>query len=367
MFGFQGDYKRQRNINLGGSRRNESSRTNARTVLNKAHEERQQREAERRRIKAATQIQKLWRGLRDTANWRQRMREQLDISALQSPIGSLDPAYDALAIFVAYYNCQQQDISTLQAVLSALFETSSQSSTSSYESIAGMANSLEESDGRRASWTSVISMLLGLAMKTYTRKPASIDNKLLQKSLARATDGTSSAGLPHKPNSLQSDVLLRLIEAKGLYAYLSQCIRSVNKSESAARLDAEVALVIRPLENKKTQEFAVAQFSKWILSIPGLPSKLGTHGSVKITNLPVSWVQIADCVRIDMQQKRQSANANRGNGAFGLQAHSDFSLELAAVNTLGNMTAFVLPQLSQKGRITDVDSAFIQACDACVR
>ncbi|KAJ2888722.1 ubiquitin-protein ligase (E3) [Coemansia asiatica] len=360
MFGsFQGDFKRQRNINLGGSRRNETSRSNSRTVLNKAHEERQKREAERRRVKAAVQIQRLWRGLRDTASWRQSMREKFDISMLNGPIDDLDRVYDALVIFVTYYNCQHRDISTLHAVLRVLFEaTSSSTSAPHFSIIADMIDSLEENNSRKENWSSVISMLLGLAMETYMRNPASIDSELLQKSLVRATnDSNKRAGtLQKRYFTLYSQVLLRLIEVRGLYRYLSRRIRAANKSEGAAITDATVTLTIRPFTIKETQQTAISEFSKYILSIPGLPNRLGTHGSAQVIRIPISWAQIAECVDKNMKKRYMDAKATSG-----------FNLGLTAINTLGNMAAFVLPQLSQKGPITNIDFAFIQACCACAQ
>ncbi|KAJ1811545.1 hypothetical protein LPJ56_005798, partial [Coemansia sp. RSA 2599] len=279
MFGgFQGDYKRQRNINLGGGRRNEASRSNA--------------------------------------------------------------PYDALVVFVAYYNCQQQDVFTLHAVLRALFETRSPASAPRYNEIASMVSGLEASYCKRANWSSAISRLLGLAMETYMRRPAAVDNELLQRSLACATcAGIDGAGLPQTPSTLQSQVLLRLIKVKGLYAYISRCIGAAKRGEGTTALDAVVALAIRPFGIRETQVAAIAEFSRRILSIPGLPNKLGARGSADIIRIPASWAQIAEHVCKDMQQRYFDAKAGSGSGAFGQSARSDFSLELTAINTLGNMAA----------------------------
>jgi hypothetical protein len=53
MFSFEGDYKRRRNIRLGGSHRVD----NRSTLIQQAQQQRQQREVERRRQQAAVQIQ----------------------------------------------------------------------------------------------------------------------------------------------------------------------------------------------------------------------------------------------------------------------------------------------------------------------
>ncbi|KAJ2787605.1 ubiquitin-protein ligase (E3) [Coemansia interrupta] len=356
MFGFQGDYKRQRNINLGGSRRNEAGRSGTRAVLNKAHEERQKREEDRRRHKAAVDIQRCWRGSRDTEAWRQKMRESIDISALRD-LRSLEAAYDALAVFTTYFNGQQRDVETFHQILRALF-----GAPSCYQRIAEAAGPMVPR------WTNVVCRLLGLAMDTYVKGTASIDAELVQTSLVCATDAGGSG------QSLQSAVLLRLIESKGLYAYLSHYICKCDRNIHADGMAAAVTLAVRPfnLPTTAARELAVSLFARWIMSIPGLPNKLGTGGSTAVTRMPVKWPLLAAQVQKDMCQKHAASRSvsDLGGSVFGRQASppaDTLALELAAINTLGNMVAFFQPQLSQKGAVTELDTAFIQACAACIR
>ncbi|KAJ2555022.1 ubiquitin-protein ligase (E3), partial [Coemansia sp. RSA 1933] len=123
MFSFQGDFKKQRSINLGGNRRQGAARSNTQAVLNKAHEDRQKREQERRRQKAAVFIQHFICGHQDTAEWRRRMRNSFDVSCLEadSPL-QLEAIYTTLLNFTSYYNGSAQDIVTFHHSSSRLSE-----------------------------------------------------------------------------------------------------------------------------------------------------------------------------------------------------------------------------------------------------
>ncbi|KAJ2394794.1 ubiquitin-protein ligase (E3), partial [Coemansia sp. RSA 2603] len=357
MFGFQGDYKRQRNINLGGSRRNEAGRSDTRAVLNRAHEERQRREEDRRRQKAAVHIQRFWRGHRDTEAWRKRMRESIDISVL-SDLRSLDSVYDTLVVFTTYFNGQQQDIETLHQVLRAMFGASS-----CYQQIAKSAEPM------LPGWINIICRLFGLAMNTYIKGAVSIDVELIQTSLLRATDTSGSV------QALPLAVLQRLADSKGLYPYLSHYIRNSDRTVHADGSFSAVTLAVRPfnLPTVAAKQLAISLFSKWIMTIPGLPNKVGTRGSAAITRMPISWSLLAEYVQKDTQQRHavsRSPDVNTSSSAFGKQPSppsDNLPLELDAINTLGNMVAFFQPQLSQTGAVSELDASFIQACAACIR
>ncbi|KAI8805685.1 hypothetical protein BJ742DRAFT_819665 [Cladochytrium replicatum] len=74
MFSFEGNFKQKRQINLSGKK----ERHGKDDLLKKAQQERQQREAERVRLKSAIRIQSFWRGRRVTARAREQERALWD-------------------------------------------------------------------------------------------------------------------------------------------------------------------------------------------------------------------------------------------------------------------------------------------------
>lgn len=74
MFNFTGATRKPRNVNLSGR---QQSTTKAASIQ-AARAERQAREAQRRRLKAATDIQRTWRGRRAAERQRQEWRQQWD-------------------------------------------------------------------------------------------------------------------------------------------------------------------------------------------------------------------------------------------------------------------------------------------------
>ncbi|KAJ1894355.1 ubiquitin-protein ligase (E3), partial [Kickxella alabastrina] len=382
-----GEYKRQRNINLGGSRRNENSRSNARTVLNTAHEERQKREADRRRQKAASLIQQRWRGARDTGVWRESMRSSLDVSMLSKEPVDLRLIFEALVTFTAYYNGQPQDAGTLHTLLRLLFDNTP-TIPARYSRIVAMLSPqvnvhAEPPTLEQVKWAGLISRLLGLALKASASDTASVDADAVLRAIlcATTTTATSTASISGRSSggkifwSMQRGVLQKLVEANTLYACLSQYIAHADKKSNSAGLNAAVDLAVLPLGVESIQKLAIEHFVQCILTIPGLPSKLGAYGAASITRSRVKWSILADQVQLEMQQRQSAAiRSKQGDSAFGsalstTTANNKLVLELAltAINTMGNMAAFVLPQLSRQGQATELDSAFIQACAACAR
>lgn len=84
---FTGNSRRPRNVNLSGQASNPFSNTswspsavsNATKTVSDAQAEREKRQAERRRLKAASQIQRTWRGYRSRAALRDRHRHDFDL------------------------------------------------------------------------------------------------------------------------------------------------------------------------------------------------------------------------------------------------------------------------------------------------
>ncbi|KAJ2725784.1 ubiquitin-protein ligase (E3) [Coemansia sp. Benny D115] len=373
MFGFHGDYKRQRNINLGGSRRNDSSRSNSQAVLNKAHEERQQRETERRRQKAALKIQSAWRASQATANWRQKLRSQADFTVLSHQPVDIDAVYATLAIFTAYYNAQKRDVETLQLVLRLLFDKKESSATSVYAQVAASVGqqSGQYSQGHPLeSWTLVISRLFRLALKSVDSGAMLENQSLVLESLEIATKGNGETDTC----ALQRAVLQRLVSSKCYYHSLAHYIKAANKETASGSLKTAADLAVRPLGDLHIQSMAISLFVQHIMVIPGLPNKLGALGVASITRMPAKWSIVIKHVQDEIQQKqirRQQARHSSTGSIFGAPAEpaSDLSLELSAINMLGNMAAFVLPQLLHQGAAgnSQLIGSFIQACAACAR
>lgn len=84
---FTGNSRRPRNVNLSGQASNPFSNTswtpsavsNATKTVSDAQADREKRQAERRRLKAASQIQRTWRGYRSRSTLRDQHRHDFDL------------------------------------------------------------------------------------------------------------------------------------------------------------------------------------------------------------------------------------------------------------------------------------------------
>lgn len=85
---FTGSSRRPRNVNLSGQASNPFSNTswspsaasNATKTVSDAQADREKRQVERRRLKAASQIQKTWRGYRSRSTLKEQRRNDFDIA-----------------------------------------------------------------------------------------------------------------------------------------------------------------------------------------------------------------------------------------------------------------------------------------------
>ncbi|KAI9590984.1 hypothetical protein BDF19DRAFT_307272 [Syncephalis fuscata] len=112
MFSFEGDYKRRKNIRLGGSQRVD----NRLTLIQQAQQQRQQREEERRRQTAATQIQKFWKARRQRFTLNAQTRAEWD-AGLYDYSQSWDNISLSLRQSSSIELCQQQDKLTEQLLI----------------------------------------------------------------------------------------------------------------------------------------------------------------------------------------------------------------------------------------------------------
>ncbi|KAJ2064397.1 ubiquitin-protein ligase (E3) [Coemansia sp. RSA 922] len=359
MFSFQGDFKRQRNINLGGSRRNDTSRGNANAVLSKAHEDRERRELERRRQKAVSTIQRFWRGRRDTAIWRQQMRESLDLSVLSRRQISLPEAYQVLTHFSSYYNSRSNDANTMHLILQLLFGAPDgmEAAPPSQRILAMVRESSSDSDDRQDKWIVLVSRLLGQSIDTLVSGHASFRGYT---DLVLSSVACAATAYDGKTWSFGWLVLYRMVEVKNLYAFLARCISDGDYKSSTGKVTTALGLAMRPLAFAPMRDLAMPCFSQWILAIPGLLNKIDVQGVTALTRIDAEWIQLFECIRDDMLTKQRQQQQ-----IYSLPGVDSIELSVAAINTIGNMTAFVSPRLSRSGSLTEFDYAFIAACAAC--
>ncbi|KAJ2511702.1 ubiquitin-protein ligase (E3) [Coemansia sp. RSA 1939] len=392
MFGFQGDFRKQRNINLGGNRRNGAARSNTQSVLNKAHEEREKREQERRKQKAAMFIQHFISGHQDTAKWRHRMRCSLDLSCLDavSP-QKLDALYSTLLGFVSYYSGSAQDIDTHSRILHLLFDTDTNSagnrSLSRYSKIVSFLALQHDSPLSVSSqkWAQLLSKLLGLPMKVrYNRNgdnAQQIDAPMLLNSILQAS------AVDNKRSNSQTDnnriefaecLLTSLVVSHKLYPFLTRCISTSKRHAGDNTTELAINVSVLPMAFTSLKDKVVLYFAQWILSIPGLPTKIGVRGVTSLSRAHVPWSALARSVKRVAETWHQNLQRDPGfvdeiaqSVIFEKKPSSSIALPLVAISMLGNLTAFVLPQLSHTEKptaeSTDIDMTFIDACAACAR
>ncbi|KAJ2364070.1 ubiquitin-protein ligase (E3) [Coemansia sp. RSA 2610] len=351
MFSFQGDFKRQRNINLGGRRRNDTARSNAQTVLDKAHEEREKRELERRERAAAAVIQQRWRGLRDTGKWRQQMRDRLDVASIEDPQSPARSLFAAVATFAQYYRGDTRDIGTLHLVLRSLFARAADGSR--YRRMVTAADQPVEAHR----WMQLAVWLLGSAVRVPKDGAVRVDVDLVLAAVDEAISADRAV------NTDQWPLLRRLVVSQGLYAFLARCL-SMGGTLGSTAAETAIRITAIPVGPGPLQTLAMPCFARWILAIPGLPNKIGVAGVTAITRAHIDWRLLAEHTR-DEIVRQQASDAPSGFGVFGDRGFGDIALPLAAISILGNMTAFVLPQLSTQDPLTPLDAGFISACVAC--
>ncbi|KAJ1957617.1 ubiquitin-protein ligase (E3) [Linderina pennispora] len=353
MFSFQGDFKRQRNINLGGNRRNDPKRSNAQATLLKAQEERQKREVERHRQRAALTIQKFWRGTRATELWRQHMRETWDFWQINK---QQDRAmtYARLADFAAYFNrCSQEDIASLCRVLEWLFGNSSLEYRHiiGAESAAGLPSEQE--------WAVLLAWLLKSAMAVPAADLPADD--IVPKSLL-------SACLTGTGSRTERQVLRNLIQHKGLYEYLVGYISGPDRRSSSNGVGIAAQLLVLPFGVGGMQELAVPKFTRSVMGVPGLPNRIGVHGVTTFTKSRIPWAGVASQVQAIMEREHEEIK-RLPTGAFAAAASSDtvWQASLLATSMLGNLTAFLLPHIAREKTVSVLSESFVRACAACAR
>ncbi|KAJ2356556.1 ubiquitin-protein ligase (E3) [Coemansia erecta] len=348
MFSFQGDFKRQRNINLGGRRRNETARSTAQAVLQKAHQERERRDLERRSLVAASVIRRRWLGIQATIKWRQRMRDTLDTAAIEhsnSPAGDL---YGAVANFALYYNGSAQDVDRLHACLRALFGRADGGSR--FGRIVGGVDADGQMLGRRR-WALLALCLLGVALRVPADGIVRVDAGLVLEAVEEAVSVDGGAG------DGQWSLTRRLVTTRGLYAFIAKCLAA----GAAGCTERAIRVAAIPVGPGPLQGLAMPYFARWILALPGLPNKIGVAGVTALTKAHIDWRKLTEHVRDEVLQQQGDGKANV------LGVPGDVALPLAAISMIGNMTTFVLPQLSRHGALTSLDAGFISACTACAR
>ncbi|KAJ2710375.1 ubiquitin-protein ligase (E3), partial [Coemansia spiralis] len=337
MFSFQGDFRRQRNINLGGRRRNDTARDTAQAVLSRAHDERQKREKQRREHTAALAIQRLFTTRHSTALWRQRLRDGLDVAVIEDPRAPDEALFGSLAEFAVYCNGSAVDIDRLHAILRSLFLADA--AQPRYWRIVAHARATGAALGEEK-WQALALRLFASALAAPGPGMPRVDASLVLDSLASGVRVDLAQG--QRP-----ELLCSLIESRGLYAFLSRCLAS--DQLPAASVESAVLLAVAPADSAALGDAAMPYFVRWILSIPGLPSRIGVHGVTAISKAHIDWCRVTRHICDEIARLEAAGGA----------------LQLTAISMLGNMAAFVLPQLSRQGPLTPIDRGFIEAAAAC--
>ncbi|KAJ2451989.1 ubiquitin-protein ligase (E3) [Coemansia sp. RSA 2336] len=356
MFSFQGDYKRQRNINLGGRRRNDTARSNTQSVLHQAHLEREKRELERRTLQAAAVIKRWWQACQDTSSWRQHMRESINMNVIESPHSTASDIFAATAPFAMYYNGSTKDVGRLHIVLQALFAHDKEQSRFRQ---AVTRSDLSSCTYTTEQWRALAACLLGKALRIPQDGVLRVDPQVILESIEEAV----SADCAQQPD--EQPLLRKLIESGSLYMFIAKCLSTAGCLSSRG-VELAVGLAAFPLGSGPLQQLAMLHFVRWILTIPGLLNRIGVAGVTAISKLHIDWAVLAEHVQSEMAQQ-QANHAPSEFGFFGSQVAEHNRVPLAAISIIGNMTAFVIPQLSREGALTLLDIAFIAACAACAR
>lgn len=113
---FTGNSRRPRNVNLSGQASNPFSNTswtpsavsNATKTVSDAQADREKRQTERRRLKAASQIQRTWRGYRSRSALREQHRHDFDL-VYQSRSDSDAPRrlYTAFPLLLSFFSANR--------------------------------------------------------------------------------------------------------------------------------------------------------------------------------------------------------------------------------------------------------------------
>ncbi|KAL7791965.1 hypothetical protein V8C37DRAFT_402605 [Trichoderma ceciliae] len=113
---FTGSSRRPRNVNLSGQASNPFSNTswtpstvsNATKTVSDAQADREKRQAERRRLKAALQIQKTWRGYRSRSTLREEQRNDFDLIYQSLPDGDASRRlYSSFPLLLSFFSANR--------------------------------------------------------------------------------------------------------------------------------------------------------------------------------------------------------------------------------------------------------------------
>ncbi|KAJ2794111.1 ubiquitin-protein ligase (E3), partial [Coemansia helicoidea] len=348
MFSFQGDFRQKRNINLGGRRRNDTARETAQAVLSRAHDERQKREEQRQQHAAARTIQRLLTTRRSTAQWRQRQRARLDMAVVEDPSAPDEAVFGSLAEFVVCCNGSAEDIGRLHAILRSLFLAGA--ARPRYQQIVERARASGAPIGEEK-WRTLALRLFASVLAAPGAGRPSVDIGIVLDSLASAV----------RTESAQQPLLRSLVESRGLYAFLSRCL--LVEQPPAGSVESAVLLAVGPVGSAALEDVAMPRFVRWILAVPGLPSRIGVRGVTAISKAHIDWCRATRCICEEAAQRAAEGGLGQPGGAAAREAAS----QLVAISLLGNMAAFVVPQLSRQGPLTPIDRGFIEAGAACAR
>ncbi|KAJ2848699.1 ubiquitin-protein ligase (E3) [Coemansia brasiliensis] len=254
-----------------------------------------------------------------------------------------------------YYNGNTKDVDRLHIVLQALFAYNEEESRFRL----AIKGDLSCCAYKTEQWRALAACLLGKALQIPQDGVLRVDPQVVLESVNEAV----AADCAQQPD--EWPLLRKLIESRSLYMFIAKCLSTAGCLNSRG-VELAVGLAVLPLGSGPLQQPAMSYFVQWILTIPGLLNRIGVAGVTAISKMHINWIILAEHVRDEMA-RQQASHAPSEFGIFGSQVVDHIRVPLAAISIIGNMTAFVIPQLSRQGTLALLDAAFISACTACAR
>ncbi|KAI9001958.1 hypothetical protein BC832DRAFT_593809 [Gaertneriomyces semiglobifer] len=275
MFSFEGNFKKERNINLGGKRQ----QIDKQELLRKAQLERQQRERERKRIQSATTIQAFWRGRACARRVRQEQRAAWDAAfgAIHDQIAVLDPPRVGKVVLQLWHHLSlfyspTYDLSRLDGFCRFLLLTYNEAPL-----VFAPYSTSQES-----SWSYALKSLFVLCLNSIilTGPTDDISSPLrllkVTTEISQWSTVTSNKGPDGAKAALQK--LLALLVDHGFYGYIRSILMQYAPEQKESPIVATmIELAMRPLSllrNTPTLRIAVPHLISEILTIELLPNRI---------------------------------------------------------------------------------------------
>ncbi|GAA5872614.1 hypothetical protein JCM1840_004854 [Sporobolomyces johnsonii] len=290
---FTGAANRKPTVNLGGARRSDLSATTQQDLIHRARQEREQRENDRRRSKAAGIIQAFYRGRQSAAATRQQLRTQFDsiLSAAAPSPSSVILASRLLAVFFVDRHAADVKRTALWCRV-VLRPARAQDKTPLLFSLF--------SD---PSWTVLVRQVGTILFSQATSQP-SLPQAALFLEISKILCDPQSY-VKYRAGEVQGPTLLQhLLDERNFYARLGSLVLSIPvDNRSHPLLPAAVTLTLLPFKAypappppapksapqppvSPERSAALTSFATSIFTIPLLPNRLAVKEFTTLTTLP---------------------------------------------------------------------------------